>query len=46
MKSYTVINPDGKKHYITAESVWHAISKAVYFDQAKFRTNQYKTYAR
>jgi hypothetical protein len=46
MKSYVVINPEGKKHYITAESVWHAISKAVYFDNAKFKTNQYKTYSR
>jgi hypothetical protein len=46
MKSYTIVNPDGKKHYITAETHWHAISKAVYFDNAKFKTNQYKIYAR
>lgn len=44
MRMYTVINPKNIKHSVIAESVWHAISKAVALDNGKYKTSSYKVF--
>lgn len=44
MRMYTVINIKGVKHNVTAETIWHAISKAVALDSGKYKTSSYKVF--
>lgn len=42
MRMYTVKNMIGKVYHITAETKWHAISKAVALDNGQFPTFSYR----
>jgi len=42
MKALNIKSPSGKIHFITAETLHHAINKAQQIDEYKYKTNEYK----